>query len=92
METAIDWISQGNIEKYMSIHQHDPNAVILWNYFNSVINWVTAIFPKYRKEMKGVNWGMLYDSFKDNLIDSAKLELEIKRLMQDEDVTKKSGI
>ncbi len=44
LETAIDWISEGNIEKYMAEHQHDPIAVDLWNYFQSVINWVAATF------------------------------------------------
>ena len=40
LETAIDWISEGNIENYMSNHQHDPNAIDLWNYFQDVIDWV----------------------------------------------------
>ena len=54
LETAIRWISDGNIEPYMAKHQHDGNAVALWNHFSNVINWAKAIFPKYRKEMKGV--------------------------------------
>ncbi len=92
LETAINWISKGAIEKYMSKNQHEPNAIVLWNYFNSVINWVKAIFPKKRKEQKGLNWGALYDTFKDKSLDAVKLESEIKDLMIDEDVTKKSGI
>ncbi|MDR2292348.1 MAG: HNH endonuclease [Prevotellaceae bacterium] len=51
-----------------------------------------VIFPNYRKEMKGVNWGNLYNQFKNKSFDANKLEKEIVRLMQDEDVTKKSGI
>jgi Protein of unknown function DUF262/HNH endonuclease len=92
LQTAIDWISKGAIEKYMSKHHHEPNAVALWNYFRSVIDWVKAIFPKYRKEQKGLNWGKLYDEFKDKSLDANKLEAEIADLMKDEDVTKKSGI
>jgi hypothetical protein len=92
LQTAIDWISNGEIENYMSIHQHDPNANELWLYFQSVINWAKIIFPNYRKEMKGVNFGNLYNRYKDKPINSAELEEEIKKLMQDEDVTKKSGI
>jgi len=57
-----------------------------------VINWTKAIFPNYRKEMKGVDFGFLYNEFKDQKFDSKKLEKEISKLMQDEDVTKKSGI
>lgn len=45
----------------MAQHQNDPSAVILWNYFRSVIDWVQAIFPKKRKEMKGLPWGLLYN-------------------------------
>lgn len=92
LETAIDWISKGKIKEYMSKHQHDPNANELWLYFQSVINWVKVTFPKYRKEMKAVPWGVLYNDFKDKKLDSKKLEKEITELMQDDDVTKKSGI
>lgn len=54
LQTAISWKNKGNIEEYMSIHQHDPNANELWTYFQNVINWVMLTFPKYRKEMKGI--------------------------------------
>ncbi len=92
LETGIDWISDGKIEEYMSKHQHEPNANELWLYFQSVINWVKAVFPNYRREMKGVAFGPLYKQFKDKPQDLKKLEKEITKLMQDDDVTKKSGI
>ena len=92
LERALDWINNGKIEDYMSKHQHDQNANELWLYFQSVINWVGLTFVKYRKEMKGINWGKLYNQFKDTKFDTNKLEEEISILMQDNDVTKKSGI
>ena len=92
LETAIDWISGGEIKEYMSKHQHEPNTNELWLYFQSVINWVKATFPNYRREMKGVAFGPLYNKFKDKPQDSKKLEKEIAKLMQDDDVTKKPGI
>ncbi|MDQ7009751.1 MAG: DUF262 domain-containing protein [Candidatus Gracilibacteria bacterium] len=92
LETAISWISNGNIENYMAQNQHKPNANELWLYFQSVINWVEMIFPNYRKEMKGIAFGLLYNEFKNKEYDSNKLEEEISVLMQDEDVTKKGGI
>ena len=50
-------------------------------------------FPKKRKEMKGLPWGLLYNTHgKRTDLDPKKLEVEIQRLMGDEDVTKKSGI
>jgi hypothetical protein len=92
LETAIDWINGGKIEAYMSIHQHDQNANELWEYFQAVIQWVQATFPTYRKEMKGLNWGKFYNEFKSKKFDSDTLETEITKLMEDEDVQKKSGI
>jgi hypothetical protein len=92
LETAISWLSNDNIEQYMADNQHSPNANELWLYFNSLINWIKVVFPKYRKEMKGINYGFLYNNYKNATFDTKKLEEEITRLMQDEDVTKKSGI
>jgi hypothetical protein len=92
LETTIKWISKDDIEHYMAKQQHEPNANDLWLYFQSVINWVKVVFPKYRKEMKGIQWGFLYNEFKDKKFDHKKLEEEITKLMQDEDVTNKKGI
>ena len=92
LETAIDWISEGNVEDYMSKHQHDKDAKKLWEYFQAVITWVETIFTNYRKEMKGVPFGFLYNEFKDKKFDAEKLEKEITKLMEDEDVTNKKGI
>jgi len=92
LETAIRWISKGKIEDYMSKHQHDPNANELWTYFLNVIEWVKLTFINYSREMKGIEWGGLYDEFKDLVIDTAKLEQEIQKLMDDREVTNKKGI
>ena len=92
LETAIRWISNEDIEGYMAKHQHDSNANEIWLYFQSVINWVKVLFPNKRKEMKGVQWGFLYNEFKDKQFDSTQLESEVSRLMQDEDVTNKKDI
>jgi hypothetical protein len=92
LETAIDWFNDGKIEAYMSIHQHDQNANELWLYFQSVIQWVQATFPTYRKEMKGISWGELYNRFKNDSFDTAKLEERVKMLMSDDDVSNKKGI
>jgi hypothetical protein len=97
LETAIKWISDGNIEAYMSQHQHDPNASALWIYFQSVISWIEATFPKKynknrKKFMKGIDWGTLYNQFKDEVLDADKLEKEIQDLILDDDVTNKKGI
>ncbi len=92
LETVLSWINDGNIKDYMAKHQHDVNADALWNYFQNVIAWVRKTFPVYRKEMSSVKWGELYNQFGGKKQDADELEIEIKKLMQDEDVTKKSGI
>ena len=92
LESTIDWISEGKIEEYMSTHQHDTDAKVLWNYFQAVIDWVKTVFTNYRKEMKGVPFGTLYNEFKEKKLDAKKLEKEIAKLMEDEDVTNKKGI
>ena len=95
LETAISWIAEKdmhNIEHYMATHQNDANAAELWLYFQSVINWVRLIFPKYRKEMKGVAWGVLYNKYGNQPFDAVALEERVKELMLDEDVTNKKGI
>ncbi len=95
LEKALEWIADRDnttVELYMAKHQHDTNATELWLYFDHVFSWVKTIFPNYRKEMKSVEWGILYNSYGNNSYDPFKFEDEVKRLMQDDDVQKKSGI
>ena len=92
LETAIKWINEGKVEDYMSEHQHNNNAIGLWNHFRSVIDWTEATFPTYRSAMKGVDWGTLYIRHRDENLDSEIIEDGVARLMLDDDVTNKSGI
>ncbi len=92
LETAIKWISEGEIDGYMAINQNKPNANELWLYFQSVMAWVKATFPTYRREMKWLAWGQLYNEFNGVAFDSTKLDEQVAELMADEDVTFKKGI
>ena len=101
LETALKWITDwtelkqwysNTINQYMAEHQHNQNANELRLYFQNVINRIKATFPNYRKEMKWVNWWPLYNQFKDKQVNTDELEKEIKKLMMDEDVTKKPWI
>ena len=92
LETAIKWITPDTIGKYMGRNQYEPNANELWENFQAVINWVEATFTKYRTPMKGVDWGFLYNKFKSNDFNAKELEEEIEKLINDDDVIKKSGI
>lgn len=95
LEAAISWIASlenKEIKEYMAEHQHEKSANELWLYFQAVINWVKATFPNYRKEMKGLEWGIFYNNHGSRNLDPNSLEEEITRLMMDKDVQKKSGI
>ena len=92
LETALKWINNGEIEAYMARHQHCPNANELWLYFQSVIAWVQTVFPVYRKEMKGLDWGLLFNRYGKADYDSKALEIRVKELMEDDEVTNKKGI
>ena len=102
LETALKWVANSlttpsnkiTIESYMAKHQHDPNANQLWQYFSSVITWVTATFDvkKRGKIMKGLDWGNLYDRFGNKILDKAELEKEISKLVIDSEVQNKKGI
>jgi hypothetical protein len=96
LEKALEWIVRRDggkrVEEYMAVHQHDPNALELWTYFRNVIQWVEQTFPTYRKELKGIDWGPLYDAHKDEVLDTAALEKEVAKLMQDDEITRRKGI
>lgn len=92
LETAIKWISGNKIKEYMAEHQHDADASELWSYFRHVISWVEDVFIEYRKEMKGLPWGELYNQYKNRRYNPQDIETKIKALMEDEDVTNKKGI
>lgn len=96
LETAISWAASAkgiSIDEYMAKHQEDTTAQALWSYFRSVIDWVQSVFTQYRKEMKGLPWGLYYNEHsKRTDLDPKKLEARISELMADDDVTRKSGV
>lgn len=94
LEKALKWISNNNIEEYMAQNQNKPNANELILYFRNVIAWVETVFPFANpdKDMKSVEWGYLYNKYKDNDYDSHHMLQRVSELRQDEDVTKTSGI
>ena len=96
LQTVLSWMAEREgktIEQYMAEHQRDTHATPLKQYFKSVMDWVELTFPQYRaKLMKGLNWGSLYNEYADSVYDPKALEQEIRRLLQDDDITKQKGI
>lgn len=76
----------------MVTHQHDTNCNELWLYFQTAINWVKATFPRYRREMKGLEWGVFYNKYGTGKYNSKQIETRILDLIQDEDISKYSGV
>lgn len=85
------WISRDkdNIKEYMSKHQHDENAREIIEYFENIIEWIEKIFPKYRKEMKGLDWGNFYNKYKDKNFDPEEIEEKISEMMKNEEIQNK---
>lgn len=81
-----------NITEYMALHKSDKDADELWQYFQDVIHWVEKIFPKYYKDMKGLDWCHLYNKYHNNSYNSNELSKEVKRLHEDDEVQKTKGI
>ena len=96
LQTVLSWVASAEgktIEEYMAAHQHDTHATPLKQYFKSVIDWVELTFPKYRaKQMKGLNWGLLYNEYGKNVYDPNALEAEITELLKDDDVSNQKGV
>ncbi len=92
LKCALDWVSKGNIVDYMSRHRSDTNINELKRYFDSVIDWASSVFTDVEKEMCGLDWGRLYETYHKKAYDPKKIAAEVKRLYGDEFVQKKKGI
>ena len=92
LEKVIQWASGGNIEEYMGRHQHDTDAKPLWEYFQEIVAWIEQVFTKRRPGMKGVDWGPLFDAYKDDVLDPVAVEEETGRLVANDDVQRQPGI
>jgi hypothetical protein len=92
LECALDWVSKGNIDDYMSRHRHDKNITELKAYFNSVIDWVSAVFVDVESEMRGLEWGRLYEAYHHTSYNPAKVSKEVKKLYGDPYIKNCKGI
>lgn len=92
LEKALHWVSKGNIEKYMSNNRYNNNIIELTSYFNSVIDWVSGVFLDVEKEMKGIEWGELYELYKNTPYDPQKISETVEKLYADPYVKNKKGI
>lgn len=92
LKTALDWVSKGDIDGYMSKCRYADNIDDLKRYFNSVIDWSSSVFPDVEKEMCGLEWGRLYEQYHLTSYDPNKIESRVRELYADPDITKRAGI
>lgn len=92
LRTALDWVSKGNIDDYMSRHRYDDNITELKSYFTSVIDWITSVFTDVEGEMCGLNWGELYEKYHTNSYDPDEVSEKLRKLYSDLYVRNRKGI
>jgi hypothetical protein len=92
LERALDWVSKGDIGGYMSAHRNETSINELKTYFNTVIDWVSTVFADVLSEMKGLEWGRLYEEYHSKSYDPKTVSDEVKKLAADPYVRKRNGI
>ena len=92
LATALAWVSNGNVDGYMSQHRRDTSINEIKTYFNTVIDWVDSKFDDVYREMCGLNWGELYERFHKNAYNHTELSAKVRELMSDDFVTNNRGI
>jgi 5-methylcytosine-specific restriction endonuclease McrA len=92
LERAFEWVSKGEVDNYMSRHRNDTNITELKNYFNSVIDWVSSVFVDVESEMRGLEWGRLYETYHKKAYDPAKVSAEVHKLYADPYVKNRKGV
>jgi len=89
---ALEWVSKGNTGDYMSKHRYDDNIDELKVHFDRVIDWVSGIFIDVENEMKGLEWGRLYEEYHDKKYDPVEVSDEVRKLYSDPYVKNRRGI
>lgn len=92
LERALEWVSKGNVDDYMSRHRNDKNIKELKTYFNSVIDWVSGVFIDVESEMCGLEWGRLYEEYHKKAYDPKKVSVQVKKLYGDPYVKNRKGV
>ena len=91
-ERALEWVSRGAVDGYMSGHRTDTSISEVKTYFNSVLDWVSGVFVGVESEMRGLDWGSLYETYHTQGYDSAAVAQQVRTLYGDPFVKKRSGI
>jgi len=91
-ERALEWVSRSNIGDYMSRHRYDNNITELKTYFNSVIDWISSVFIDVKDEMRGLEWGRLYEEYHKTPYNPTAVSDEVQKLYGDLYIKNRKGI
>lgn len=91
-ERALEWVSRGNVGDYMSRHRYDDNINEVKTYFNSVIDWISAVFIDVENEMRGLEWGRLYEAYKNQPYSPKEVSEQVQKLYGDPYVKNRRGV
>lgn len=96
LEVALEWVARKSgksIDGYMAENRYSEDTSELSEYFNSVVDWVTATFEGTPdKSMRGLKWDELYEEFQDSEYESEALTKRVNTLLLDDQVKNKGGI
>jgi hypothetical protein len=96
LAVALDWVAtaQGmSVDAYLAKHRGDTEISEVKAYFTSVIDWIGSVFTRPPdKEMRGIEWGRLYESYHSKSYNAAELDEEVDHLFVDPGVGSHKGI
>ncbi len=96
LREALEWVASAKgatLDSYLDQHRYDTNINELKTYFDTVIDWITGVFTRAPdKEMRGLEWGRLYETFGSKSYNVAKVDARIDELRADEAVKSARGI
>ena len=92
LHTALHWVSKGNIGNYMSMHRNDDNIQELETYFTTVIEWISGVFLDVESEMRGLEWGRLYEIYHKHSYNPQEVSSLVHELYADPYVKSRKGI
>lgn len=97
LAVALAWIAAAkgltNIDAYLAQHRQDPSIAEMKAYFSSVIDWIGSVFTRPPdKEMRGLDWGRLYELHHMQPYDAAKIDTRVNELRGDPAVHSTKGI
>ena len=96
LRVALEWVCKSeadeDIEAYMSRHRHDTDIQELKTYFTSVIDWISGVFSDVESEMRGIEWGRLFEIYHNQPYDPVEVSDKLHELYADGAVKKRAGI